>query len=75
MKCYQCAKKGIDKDAVVMCVVCGMFLCMDHLFREELPIRHIISWGLGEDVVEVPVTLPRFICGDCKMVLDKKKPA
>jgi len=47
MKCYQCAKSGVDTEAVVICIICGMGLCMDHLFREELLVTDIVDWGLG----------------------------
>ena len=49
MKCYVCAKQGVDKDAVAICIVCGMGLCMGHAFKEELLVRDIIDWGFGEE--------------------------
>jgi len=73
MKCYQCALSGIDEDAVAICVVCGMGLCMKHALREELPVIDVIDWGLGLEQVKYPFTLPRFICSDCKYALDQKK--
>ena len=71
MKCYQCAKKGVDTEAVVICIICGMGLCMEHLLREELLVSDIVDWGLGEEKIEYPRTLPRFICGDCKAVIEE----
>ena len=67
MKCYVCAKQGVDKDAVAICIVCGMGLCMGHAFKEELLVRDIIDWGFGEERIEYPHTLPRFICAECKL--------
>ena len=72
MKCYQCAKKGVDTEAVVICSICGMGFCMDHLFREGLLVTDIMNWGLGEEKIEYPKTLPRFICGDCKAVIEQR---
>jgi len=51
----------------------GMGLCMDHLFREELLVSDIVDWGLGGEKIEYPRTLPRFICGDCKVAIDQRR--
>ena len=75
MKCYQCAKKGVDTEAVVICIICGMGLCMEHLFREELLASDIMDWGLGEERIEYPRTLPRFICADCRAAIEQRKRA
>ncbi len=75
MRCYQCAKKGVDEEAAVICIICGMGLCMDHLFREELLVADIVDWGLGRETVEYPRTLPRFICADCKAAIEQRKRA
>ena len=75
MRCYQCAKEGVDKEAVAICVICGMGLCMEHLFREELLVADIVDWGLGEERVEYPRSLPRFICADCKVAIEQRKRA
>jgi len=72
MKCYQCAKSGVDTEAVVICIICGMGLCMDHLFREELLVTDIVDWGLGGEKIEYPRTLPRFVCGDCKAAIEQR---
>lgn len=39
MKCYVCAESGETKDAVAVCVVCGMGLCKEHAHRSDVPIR------------------------------------
>ena len=36
MQCYVCAKAGKQTEAVGMCIVCGMGLCMDHALREDV---------------------------------------
>lgn len=36
MKCYMCALEKVVRDAVAICIVCGMGVCMDHLVREEV---------------------------------------
>ena len=47
MKCYICAKQGVDEEAVAICIVCGMGLCLGHAFREKLPVTDVINWGFG----------------------------
>jgi len=74
MKCYVCAKQGVDKDAVAICIVCGMGLCLGHAFKEELMVRDIIDWGIGEERIEYPHALPRFICAECKLAIEQRKP-
>jgi len=72
MKCYICAKQGTEKDAVAICIVCGMGLCMGHAMKEELLVRDIIDWGFGEEKIVYPHSLPRFICAECKMARDQR---
>jgi hypothetical protein len=72
MKCYVCAKQGVDKDAVAICIVCGMGLCLGHAFKEELLVKDIIDWGFGEERIEYPHTLPRFICAECKLAREQR---
>jgi hypothetical protein len=72
MKCYVCAKLGVDKDAVAICIICGMGLCMGHAFKEELLVKDIIDWGFGEEQITYPHTLPRFICAECKLAREQK---
>jgi hypothetical protein len=72
MKCYVCAKQGVDKDAVAICIVCGMGLCLGHAFKEELLVKDIVDWGFGEERIEYPHTLPRFICAECKLAREQR---
>ncbi len=65
MKCYICFNKGVDRDAIAICIVCGMGVCNEHLVREEQPIKDVIDWGLGEEIHKYPRTLPRILCVDC----------
>ena len=37
MKCFIDAKVGTVKDAVAVCAVCGMGLCLDHLTERRMP--------------------------------------
>ena len=64
--------KELDKDAVAICIVCGMGLCMGHAFKEELLVKDIIDWGFGEERIEYPHTLPRFICAECKLAREQR---
>jgi hypothetical protein len=73
MKCYVCAKQGVDEEAVAICIVCGMGLCLGHAFKEELLVRDVIDWGFGEERIEYPRTLPRFICAECKLAIEQRK--
>jgi len=75
MKCYVCAKQGVDSEAVAICIICGMGLCMGHAFKEELLVKDIIDWGFGEEQIEYPHKLPRFICAECKLVIDQRRKA
>jgi hypothetical protein len=72
MKCYVCAKQGVDKDAVAICIICGMGLCLGHAFKEELLVKDIIDWGFGEERIEYPHTLPRFLCAECKLAREQR---
>lgn len=70
MKCYKCAQEGKDSDAVGICVVCGMGLCMEHARMTDVSFweAHMMEWqtvaGLGiEDRVETKV--PKILCDEC----------
>ena len=70
MKCYKCAKEGKDTDAIGICVVCGMGLCIDHVrvtevsFWEVNYMDNIEVSAIGlENRVERKA--PRFLCDDC----------
>jgi len=73
MKCYVCAKQGVDEKAVAICIICGMGLCLGHVFKEELLVRDVIDWGFGEEKIAYPKTLPRFICAECKLAMEQRK--
>lgn len=72
MKCYVCAKLGVDKDAVAICIVCGMGLCMGHAIKQELVVRDVVNWGLGEERIDYPLPLPRFVCAECRLAIDQR---
>ncbi len=61
MKCYKCLEENNDTEAVAVCIVCGMGLCMDHVKVMELPV----SAGKYPEYKECKVPLPRFLCRDC----------
>ena len=54
MKCYVCAKQGVDEEAVAICIICGMGLCLGHAFKEELLVRDVIDWGLERKKLPIP---------------------
>ena len=72
MVCYMCDQEGKSTPAVAICIVCGMGLCLGHAFKEELLVRDIIDWGFGEERIEYPHTLPRFICAECKVAREQR---
>lgn len=62
MKCYLCALAQKDTDAVAICILCGMGVCMDHLVREELEIW---EGGYPFHSKKMKRTLPRILCKPC----------
>jgi len=74
MRCYICAKQGKTEEAVAICIVCGMGLCLHHAIKEELLVKDMIDWGFGQEEVKYPHTLPRFICPECKTAIEQRKP-
>lgn len=62
MKCYMCALEGKDTDALAICIVCGMGICMDHLIREEVEIWEG-EFPFPSKKHKKP--LPRFLCEWC----------
>ena len=72
MKCYICAKQGKDEEAVAICIVCGMGLCLHHAIKENLLVKDIIDWGFGQEQVEYPHTLPRFVCPECRLAINSE---
>ncbi|MCP1662018.1 hypothetical protein J2T61_000689 [Methanocalculus sp. AMF5] len=62
MKCYICAEQGKDTDAVAICIVCGMGVCMDHAIREEIE-----KWegGYPFPAKKLKLSIPRILCPPC----------
>ncbi len=66
MKCYICAQQGKTTDAVAICIVCGMGVCMDHLIREETPVwKGDYPVRLEKDIEK----LKRIVCQPCHVAL------
>ncbi len=62
LKCFMCDENNKTEEAVAICIVCGMGLCMEHARRADLEI-----W---EGHYPMPVKtmekdLPRFLCEYC----------
>lgn len=55
MKCYICAKQGVEKDAVAICIVCEMGLCMGHAVKEVMLVRDIINWDSERRRSSIPI--------------------
>ena len=47
MKCYICNKAGKETDAVAICIVCGIAVCMEHQIREQIPVKRNLQMGFG----------------------------
>lgn len=62
MKCYMCALEGKDTDALAICIVCGMGICMEHLIREDVEIW---EGNYPFPSKRFDKTLPRFLCEWC----------
>ena len=62
MKCYMCALEGKDSDAVAICIVCGMGLCMEHVIREDVEIW---EGGFPFPSKKHEKPLPRMLCEWC----------
>lgn len=66
MKCYTCAKEGKSVDAVAVCAVCGMGLCMDHAIEKELPLVRRVSGWAAQKLVHILCAT----CNDVKALTD-----
>lgn len=47
VSCYVHAKAGESKDAVAVCKVCGMGLCLDHAVERDVPLQKLQSVGMA----------------------------
>jgi hypothetical protein len=68
MKCYVCAQEGRDTDAVAICIVCGMGVCMEHLVREEVEVW---EGGYPFPSKKLKGKIPRILCQVCYSVYEK----
>jgi hypothetical protein len=62
MKCYICAERGVDSDAVSVCIVCGMGLCMKHSIRKD---REQWEGGYPFPAKKKGLKMPRILCPYC----------
>jgi hypothetical protein len=62
MKCYVCAKMGKSTDAVAICIVCGMGMCMDHTIRRDVDVW---EGGYPFPAEKLAKKIPRMLCPDC----------
>jgi len=67
MKCYICKEQGMDTDAVAICIVCGMGVCMDHLVREEIELW---EGGYPFPAKKLKKTIPRILCTICHEAME-----
>lgn len=48
VQCYVHAKEGTGRDAVAVCAVCGMGVCLDHATDREAPLAQRVSGWASE---------------------------
>jgi hypothetical protein len=70
MLCYKCAKEGREREAVGICVVCGMGLCSDHVNVAEVTFMEISGLdGSGTALLGLDRRTerksPRVLCDEC----------
>lgn len=77
MKCYICAQTDKDADAVAICIVCGMGVCMEHAVKDQLSFweAQFISSDMFPDNVRfsLPKLLPRILCVECYEIMRVEK--
>jgi hypothetical protein len=59
---YEDALENKDTDAVAICIICGMGVCMGHLVREELDVW---EGGYPFPSKKMKKKLPRILCKPC----------
>jgi hypothetical protein len=69
MKCYVCAEEGGDSEAVGICIVCGMGVCMEHAIRED---QDLWEGGYPFPAQKVKQGVPRILCPACYALLKGK---
>ena len=62
LKCFMCDEKNKTEEAVSICIVCGMGLCMEHARRADLEIW---EGHYPMPVKTMKFDLPRFLCEYC----------
>ena len=62
LKCFICDENNKTEEAVSICIVCGMGLCMEHARRADLEIW---EGHYPMPVKTMKFDLPRFLCEYC----------
>jgi hypothetical protein len=70
MLCYKCVKEGREREAVGICVVCGMGLCQDHVRIAEVTFTEMVMGDAGGVAMlgverRLERKAPRFLCDEC----------
>lgn len=62
MVCYECARKGVRREAVALCHHCSAALCLNHVVAAARPVtaREPI-----ERTVVLPLEARELLCGVC----------
>lgn len=61
MKCYVCAKDEKSSEAVAVCIICGMGLCMDHAIEKNVPLVQRTSGWAAKEVLHI-------LCPECAKI-------
>lgn len=67
MRCYVCEQMNIEREATGICIVCGMGLCSEHMYRSDIQ-----AWegGYPFPSKKLKGSVPRILCPECYNALD-----
>lgn len=66
MHCYVCAQSGVQREAIAICIVCGMAVCQEHLVRADVEMW---EGGYPFPRKQLKKKLPRILCRECYSAL------
>jgi hypothetical protein len=74
MMCYECARQGVEREAVGMCHNCSIGLCVEHGRRVKTLVPHPTNRSFAPNVPdqELPAEAERFLCGSCAQAMQRR---
>jgi hypothetical protein len=70
MRCYECATKSRETEAVAVCTECGRGLCMEHAGIVRVPQFFELPMGMARVTRRCSLDRPRVLCQECREALD-----